>query len=463
MLKLCDTGASAEAPRRRWSLRRTPVMVCLVFAAFGAGASGAALAQSVGRSPVGGLSLDAALRAAESRSGALVAQDAAVDSARQMALQAARLPDPVLRLSIDNLPVDGPQRWSLAGDFMTMRSIGLAQTLTREGKRQARASRYEREADEALAVRTARLLDLRRHTARAWFDLHYQQQLLDLLSQQKDELALQVEAASAAYRAGRGGLSDVFMARMESARVEDRIQEARAQEANAALGLARWTGAPHSGRLGPVPAISRTRALEQGLEQHMAGHPDVALMDSKEAVAWADVEVAVQDKQADWSVSAMYSRRGSAFSDMVSLAVSVPLTWDQKNRQDRNVSAQLARAAQARAEREETLRERLTETKRWFHTWRSHLARLSDYDANLIPLAASRTEAELLAYRNGKAGLSSVLESRRLEIGMRIERLRIEMATAALWVELEYLGLDAHGSEPPARPQGTASLLESKP
>ena len=38
----------------------------------------------------------------------------------------------------------------------------------------------------------------------------------------------------------------------------------------------------------------------------------------------------------------MFSQRGSAYSNMVSLNVSVPLQWDQKNRQDRELAARLA-------------------------------------------------------------------------------------------------------------------------
>ena len=44
----------------------------------------------------------------------------------------------------------------------------------------------------------------------------------------------------------------------------------------------------------------------------------------------------------------MFSQRGSAYSNMVSLNVSIPLQWDQKNRQDREVSARLALAEQLR-------------------------------------------------------------------------------------------------------------------
>ena len=74
------------------------------------------------------LSLSAAMSAALARSRSLDASTAAARGAREMAVAAAQRPDPVLRLSLDNLPVDGPERFSTTRDFMTMRSIALMQT-----------------------------------------------------------------------------------------------------------------------------------------------------------------------------------------------------------------------------------------------------------------------------------------------------------------------------------------------
>lgn len=442
-MPLPSEGVRACAPRNNNNTFacRPGVLRALGAALLTAGLSGGVAAQTVAQTPPPArpLTLEAALHAAQARSHALVAQDAAARSAREMAVVAGRLPDPILRLSVDNLPIDGPMRFSLTKDFMTMRSVGVTQTFTREDKRHARAARFEREADSAQAARAMQLAQLRRGTALAWFERYYQQRMVALLSQQRDEAALQIDAAEAAYRAGRGAQADVFMARSSVARIEDHIRDAQAREANAATTLARWVGEPATAPLGEVPAISRTRLTDHTLAHDLERHPDIALMASKESVALAEAEIARQNKRADWSASLMYSHRGPAFSDMVTIAVSVPLQWDQANRQERELAARLAKAEQARAEREEMTRAHLAEAERWLTTWRSHLTRLDDYDKTLIPLAAERTRAALAAYRGGAGPLAAVLEARRMEIDTRIERLRIEMDTAGLWVELEYL------------------------
>src|SRR5574338_495 len=449
-------GACARAPRSNtFALHAEALSVLGIVGAalLAAGLSGPAAAQTTHPAPP--LTLQAALNAAQQRSYALVAQDAAARSARDMAVAAERLPDPMLRLSVDNLPVDGPMRFSLTEDFMTMRSVGLTQTFVREDKRRARAARFEREAETAQAARAMQLAALRRNTALAWFDRYYQQQTVGLLSRQRDEASLQIEAAEAAFRAGRGAQAEVFMARSGVARIDDRIREAQAREANATTLLARWVGDAAAAPLGEAPPISQTPAAAHQLEHRIAAHPDIALVASKEAVAQAEAEVARQDKRADWSVSLMYSQRGEGFSNMATIAVSVPLQWDQENRQDRELAARLAKAEQLRAEREEMTRTHLAETERWLTTWRSDLARLADYDATLIPLAAERTRAALAAYRGGRGALAGVLEARRMEIDTRLERLRIEMETAGLWAELEYLipnggETQGHALPPPA-------------
>jgi len=172
------------------------------------------------------LTLDQALRLAQDRSRQLLAQDYAAASAREMAVAAGQLPDPTLTAGINNLPINGPDRFSLTRDFMRMRSVGVMQQLTRGDKRAARAARFEREAEGAQAGRTLALANLQRDTALAWLDRHYQERVREVLTAQRDEARLQIDAADAAYRGGRGAQADVFSARAAVAQIEDRIAQA---------------------------------------------------------------------------------------------------------------------------------------------------------------------------------------------------------------------------------------------
>ncbi len=398
------------------------------------------------------LTLDQALRAAQDRSRQLVAQDSAASASREMAIAASQLPDPTLKAGINNLPINGPDRFSLTRDFMTMRSIGVAQEITRSDKLKARSARFDREAETAEAARAVALAGLRRDTAKAWLDRHYQERMIDLLRTQRAEAGLQIEAADSAYRGGRGSQADVFAARSAVALIDDRMRQTERQVATAKTKLARWVGADANQTLGAAPPVATIRLDAAALETQLAHHPQIALMVKQEAMARADADVAQSNKRADWSVELMVSQRGPAYSSMVSVNVSIPLQFDQKNRQDRDLAAKLAVVEQMRAQREEATREHVAETLVWLQEWQSDRDRLAHYDSELIRLAAERTRAAMAAYRGGGGALAAVLDARRMEIDTRMDRLRLEMEAAALWAQLEYLIPPEHEATAQARP-----------
>ncbi len=397
-----------------------------------------------------GLSLDEALQRAQQRSLQVVAQNAAAAGARDLAVAASRLPDPSLRFSVDAVPINGPNRFSLTRDDFTMATVGVTQELTREAKRQARSARFEREAATADAGRAAAIARLQQDTAAAWLDRFHLERIRDALRAQRNEAALQVDAAEAAYRGGRGAQADVFAARSAVAVIDDRIDQGDAQVASAVTQLARWVGDDAQRPLLGQPATASVPLTAADLEARFAHHPEVEVLQRKEASAQADAELAVADKQPDWSVGLTYGKRGPAYSDFVFLSLSVPLQADQKNRQDREIAARLATVEQLRAERGEATRAHVAETLTMLQAWHSQRQRLARYDATLLPLAAERTRAAQAAYRGGGSGLQPLLEARRAEIDTRIEQLRLAMDSDRLWARLTYLLPASHAAA--ARP-----------
>ncbi|MDZ7855780.1 TolC family protein [Sphaerotilus sp.] len=385
------------------------------------------------------LSVRDAVRAAVDRAASPAAADATARAAREMAVAAAQRPDPVLRLSLDNLPIDGPDRFSTTRDFMTMRSVALMQMFTREDKRRSRAERFVREAEAAQAERRVRVAAVQREVATAWFERRAAEQRLALLHAQRDEARLQAEAAEAALRGGRGGNADVIAARDALAQLEQALLAARAELANTRRMLARWTGGPDEQPLAEAPALERHAFVAHPVADRLEHHPALVQLSAREATATAEAAVARAEREPDWSAELMFSQRGSRYSNMVSFAVSLPLPWDRPQRQDRELAARLAQAEALRAEREELSREHLAQTEGWLDAWRSGLARLALIDRERGPLAQQRIDAALGAYRGGSAALASVLEARRTALALRMERIDVELETARLWARLEFL------------------------
>jgi len=403
------------------------------------------------------LTFGQALDLARTRSRQLPARDAAAAASREMGVAVRQLPDPVLKFGINNLPVTGPDAFNTTADFMTMRSVGVAQEFTRGDKLRARAARYEREAEVAEAGKSLSIANIERDTAQAWLDRHYQEEIRALLVRQRDEVRLQIDAAEAGYRAGRGAQADVFAARLAVAQLDDQIALADRQVATATTLLSRWVGEAAQSPLAGMPVMDavRTHGGESAdkLDAQIALHPDITLATKQEELAKADAEVARANKQTDWSAEFMYNQRGSAYSNMVAVNISIPLQWNQKDRQDRELGAKLAQVEQLRAEREEVTRAHVAELRGLLQAWQGNRERLARYDATLLPLTGERTRAATTAYGTGGGTLAAVLEARRAQIDMQLERLRLEMETARLWAQLNFLVPTEHK---PATDTGSA-------
>lgn len=385
------------------------------------------------------LTLAAAQQLAVAHSRQLPAQELTAVAAREMAIAAAQLPDPVLKAGIDNLPVSGSDRFSLNNDFMTMRRIGVMQELTRADKRVLRAERYLKEAEKSVAEKAATTATIQKETALAWLDRFYTEEMAKVVDAQAMQARQEIQAAEGAYRGGRGSQADVFAARGALASVEDRESEIARRVRNAQVRLARWTGAAGDAPLAGRPALDKIRLDPTTLETELRHHPQVGVLLKREEMAATEARLAQANKRADWSVEVAYQQRGPAYSNMVSVGISLPLQWDQKNRQDRELSARLASVDQTRAELEETLREHIAETRAMINEWDNGRERSVRYERELVPLARQRTDAVLAAWRGGKATLTDVLSARRSELDVRLQALQLQAETARLWAQLNFL------------------------
>jgi len=385
------------------------------------------------------LSLTRAQQVAVARSTQLSAKDFATDAAREMAVAARQLPDPVVRAGIDNLPINGADQFSLTSDFMTMRRVGISQELVRREKRALRGQRFDREADKAAAERSETLALVQRETAVAWVDRYFAEASLAVLSDQAAQSKNEIQAAEGAYRAGRGTQADVYAAQSALALYEDRASEAARRVSNAKVMLTRWVGDQAGLALGPPASFDHIRINPHDLEKTLAHHPRIAVLNQAEALAAAEARLATANRKPDWTVEMMYQQRGPAYSNMVSVGFSLPFQLDRKNRQDREVSARLAGVAQARAERDDTLREHVGQTQVLLNEWQNYRERAVRYRDQIIPLASARTRASLVAYGGGKSVLNDVLLARRNEIDVRLQAIALELDAAKLWAQLNFL------------------------
>lgn len=388
------------------------------------------------------LTLAEAQRRAVDRSRQLAAQELSIAGSRERAIAAGQLPDPVLKLELQNVPVEGPDRFRLDRDTMTMRSVGVMQEWTRSEKRELKRERFEREADKTQAEKQASIAAIQKSVALAWLDTYYAQAMVAAIHEQAAAAQLEIAAADSAYRAGRGSQADVIAVHGARASLEDRASDFVRKLRTARTTLARWVADAAEAPLGARPDISRMHLQEHSIEHQISQHPELEILRRQEDIARTEARLAQANTKADWSFEVMYNNRASQFGDMATVGVSVPLQVFQKNRQGREVAATLAAVEQARAQREEMERNHTAEIRAMVDEWRNGLERIKRYESELLPLSRERTQASLAAYQGGKASAGDLLAARRNEIEVRMQALQIEADTARLWAQLEFLIAD---------------------
>ncbi len=383
------------------------------------------------------LTLIEALAIADRDSSLLAAQRSAISAAGEMTASARELPDPKLKLGIDNLPVDGPDRYSLTRDFMTMRKIGVAQEFVRDEKREIKGRRAENELHREQAMLGDARAALRRDVAQAWIERYFAERMANVVDEQYAETELQRESLQAGLRAGKAQPADLLAVQVSLQSLLDRRAEYRRQAARATAMLSRWLGTESARPLAALP----TRLLpmqHHDVATHAENHPHLQTLERQIEVARNDAALARAANKPDWGLEVAYAQRGPQYSNMLSVQVSIDLPLFQANRQDRSVAAKMAQVEQARALKEDALRQHLAEARATWADWEAATARLQRFDEALLPLSRERSQLALAAYRGGQGPLAAALEARRVEIELRLQQLQLAAEQGRAYAQLLY-------------------------
>lgn len=354
-----------------------------------------------------------------------------------MAVAAEQRPDPVLKIGVDNLPINGADRFSVTRDFMTMRRIGWMQEMPRAEKRALRGDRFRLEGRRALVERAVAAAETERDAALAWIDVAYAERALRLQRATVDALAKEVEAAEIAYGAGRGAQADVHAAHSALLKQRDRVFDAERRLTAARAMLARWVGTEYAAApLAEAPEWSDVPPTDALADQAL--HPALRVYALQEESAGTEEKLASANRLPDWSWEVSYQQRGPAYSNMVSVGVSIPVPWDRPQRQDREVAARRALLEQARQQREDALRQQHAKLQAARAAYHAAAERRAQIAPTLLETATRQRSAQEIAYRTGTARLADVLAARRDELDAQLTALEIEAEQARAWAELRY-------------------------
>ncbi|MGD8417623.1 MAG: TolC family protein, partial [Pseudomonadales bacterium] len=348
---------------------------------------------------------------------------------RDEAVAAASLPDPRIDLRAVNLPLPS---LDLSEVPMTQIAVGVSQQFPR-----GRTRSLARQQKEALAAaepmrRADRKAKLTATVAGLYLDAWLASASRILIEQDRALFEQLVDAAESQYTTavGRARQQDLIRAQLELTRLDDRLTVLRQHQDAAQERLSEFVGAAAGSTLpaelptlepASTPLVGSADASPEALFAAMRQHPAVLASERQIDSMTTGVALARQKYRPAWGVSAQYGYRadnaqGQSQSDLLSVGITLDVPLFRANRQDREVSAAVAREAAAWSEHDLLVRQLVASLQ----TARAEFDRLNErrrlYDRRLLPQMSQQAEASLAAYNNADGDFAEAVRARIAEL-----------------------------------------------
>ena len=398
---------------------------------------------------------------------------ARVEAARHRISPAGARPDPMLVAGIQNLPLGNePQAISAHGlptnaggpDPMTMRMIGVEQTIPYPGKLSLRRQAAEREVSAAEASFDAATRRVEYEVRAAYYELAFLDRALDVATRNQGVLVGLIKLAESRYGVGTGGQEDVLKARVETSRLAETAASLTEQRVSALARLNatldRPTDAPVpaplipasvtrvavadstreirfvSAALGTRVADSPLRPLAELQEQAVRTNPELREHEAMIAAQSARVQLARKEVLPDFDVSLQYGQRAER-PDMVTATVSIPIPLQRQRKQDELASVARAELTALEAEHHVSVNEIQAEVARLVSELERGRSQLALYVKAVIPQSRAALASATGAYQVDRAEFRTVLETQAGLFTYETEYFRVLSDFAKNLAELE--------------------------
>jgi outer membrane protein TolC len=371
------------------------------------------------------------------------AMQAKAAALKERAVVAGELPDPMLRVGLNNFPIESG---GFRTEGMTNVAIGLQQAFPAGKTRSFEARQFDLLAAEMNDNADARSRSVLNAVRNSWLEFYYWNRAHRLVAESRpffDDLATVTRSL---YSVGRKSQQDVLRAELELSRLQDRLIDIERQRSRAQAALSEWIGRDAMRPLAlKLPSWDRLPSLEF-LREALPEHPALRAADSQIQARSAGVDLAQQRSKPGWALELGYSYRegflpnGEPRSDFVSLGVSVDLPFFRKKSVDSTLSAALHERSAAISSREQALRGLQSQLLAEHARWRDLTRRLSLYDARILDQAKDNAEASMLAYQSDRGDFADVMRAYVDDLNTRIEHIRLQVERAQSYAVLANLG-----------------------
>jgi len=361
------------------------------------------------------------LAEAEANNPQVSAADHGARAARQMAPQVTTLPDP--KFTYQQFSVGSPKPFAgyTNSDFAYI-GIGASQELPYPGKLRLRGQVAERDADTKQAEIDVTKTGIADAVKADYLQLAYLQQTLGILRQNEDVLDQLIQSATAHYQVGQGMQQDVLQAQVERTKIVREItmhhQQMWQVQAHLKGLLYRDQGSADivTEDLTETP-LKRTSA--ELLAMVRPGNPQIQVDASSIRKQDAQLESAKREGKPDFELGYMYQNTDRKYRDYYML------TFDVRFPRKKRVNAEIAEAAENRAESQQALdahlQQQLAEVQQGYVKATSDEELLKEYREGLIPQSDAVYRATLNAYGSNRELFFHVLTYFTDVLNLRLE------------------------------------------
>ena len=349
------------------------------------------------------------LAEAEANNPQISAADHGARAARQMAPQVTALPDP--KFTYQQFSVGSPKPFAgyTNSDFAYI-GVGASQELPFPGKLRARGEVAERDADTKQAEIEIAKTSIADAVKADYLQLAYLQQTLGILRQNEAVLDQLIQDATAHYQVGQGMQQDVLQAQANRTKIVKEItmhhQLMGQVQAHLKGLLNRDQGSPDvvTEDLIEIPLKRTSDELLAAVRQN---NPQIQVDASSIRKQDAQLASAKREGKPDFTVGYMYENTDRKYRDYY------VFTFDVRIPRKKRVNAEIAEAAEKRAESQQTLdahlQQQLAEVKQEYVKATSDEELLKEYREGLIPQSDAAYRATLSAYGSNREPFIHVL------------------------------------------------------
>lgn len=390
--------------------------------------------------PLPGASVESLLAAAREHSPEIRMVRLEAEAARERIEPAGALPDPVLRIELENITRNGSQGATLSPSGVGDTKYTLMQPLPFWGKRDLKREVASAEAEQASGRAADSWADVAARIKNLYAQYWLTGQALQL-TRENIELTRRLEQiAQARYAGGLAAQQDAIRAQLERSAMDAELVAMESEFhhlmvfLNAMLARPAGAALAEPATLRPIPARFDGAALNDRL---LAANPQLAIETARVGGAEKSRDLAYRNRYPDLTLGVAPMQVGSrvdAWSLM--LEMNVPLQQGTRRSQERESERML----EAAAARKEALGHRLQGD---LNAALSNLegARTTEQitRTRLLPQAELNFKSALAGYENGKVDFATLLDAQRQIRNARLALLRAQSSQQVRLAEIERL------------------------